>query len=283
MRRLLALLLIALPAPALAWGDYAHRLTADIALAQLTPRARAEVRRILGGGGGAQATPECAMTSLQDASVWPDCIRQYRDRFAFSYPWHYQNIDICKPFDATAKCPEGDCVTAQIPLQLKVVADRRAPAAERARALAFLVHFVGDMHQPLHVGEHDDKGGNDVRAAYGAKAPERMNLHRIWDSELAERALTEPPAITARGITPAERRQWAQGDVADWARESWEMSRTIAYPRLPGRADACAVPAAGPRPVVDEAYVAAASAGVRIRVGQAGVRLAMVLNRALAR
>lgn len=282
MHRILALLMLAVPAPALAWGDYAHRLTARIAAAELTPRVRAEVRRILAAGGGRQATPECAMRTLEEASVWPDCIRQYRERFAFSYPWHYQNIDICKPFDAGAKCPDGNCVTAQIPVQLKIAADRRAPAADRARALAFLVHFVGDMHQPLHIGEHDDKGGNDVSAAYGAKAPERMNLHRIWDSELAERALTEPPAIAPRSITPVQRRAWAQGDIDAWARESWEMSRTLAYPRLPGRAEACAVPA-GARPVVDEAYVAAASAAVRIRVGQAGVRLAMLLNRAFAR
>ena len=278
---LAAILLLALPAPALAWGEYAHRLTASIAKAELTPAARAEVRRILSRG-AAIDTPNCPLVSLEDASVWPDCVRSLPDRFAFSFSWHYQNIDVCKPFDADAKCPDGGCVTAQIPRQLDIAADRRASPAARAQALAFVVHFVGDMHQPLHIGEKNDRGGNDVRAAYGAKAPDRMNLHRIWDSELAERALTEPPAITPWSPTATQRREFARGTVADWARESWDVSRTIAYPELRGFADTCPAPSKD-RALVDEAYVAAARGAVRLQVERAGVRLAMLLNRAFAR
>ena len=278
---LLAATLALLPAPALAWGDYAHRLIADIAQGQLTPAARAEVRRILAQG-AAVDTPNCPLASLQDASVWPDCVRSLPDRFAFSSPWHYQNIDVCVPFDAAANCADGNCVTAQITRQLAIVADRKASPAARAQALAFVVHFTGDMHQPLHIGDKHDRGGNDVRAAYGAKAPDRMNLHRIWDSDLAERALTEPPAITAASPARAARLAMAKGSVTDWARESWEVSRTIVYPELRDFPNTC--PAKSDiRAAIDETYIAAARNSVRLQVERAGVRLAALLNGALAR
>ena len=276
---LAALLLAVLPAPALAWGEYTHRLIADIAGAQLTPAARAEVRHILAQG-AAVNTPNCPLKTLQDASTWPDCVRSFPDRFAFSFAWHYQNIDVCRPFDITAACVGGNCVTAQISQQLMIAADASAAPAARAQALAFVVHFVGDMHQPLHIGDKHDRGGNDVRAAYGAKAPDRMNLHRIWDSELAERVLTEPPAITPQSVMRADRGAMTKGTVADWARESWDLSRTIVYPQLRDYPDTC--PAGSDmRANVDEAYVAAARSTVRLQVQRAGVRLAALLNGAL--
>ena len=279
--QLMAFALALLPAPALAWGDYAHRLIAGIAQNQLSPAARADVQRILARG-AAVDTPSCLLTSLADASVWPDCVRGLPDRFAFSFPWHYQNINVCVPFDAAANCADGNCVTAQITRQLAIVADRTASPAARAQALAFTVHFVGDMHQPLHIGDKHDRGGNDVRAAYGAKAPDRMNLHRVWDSDLAERALTEPPAITTAPPARADRRAMARGTVSDWARESWELSRTIVYPELRNYPDSC--PAKSDiRAAIDETYVAAARTSVRLQVERAGVRLAALLNGALAR
>jgi len=280
-RSLIAAALFLGAAPALAWGEYAHRLMAGIAVANLTPAARAEVRRILARG-AAVDTPNCPLVTLADASVWPDCVRSLPDRFNFSFAWHYQNIDICQPFDADAKCPDGNCVTAQIPRQLAIAADRKASPAARAQALAFVVHFVGDMHQPLHIGDKHDRGGNDVRASYGAKAPDRMNLHRIWDSDLAERALTEPPAITPWSPTVAQRRDFARGTVADWARESWDVSRTIAYPELRDFPDTCPAKSSI-RAMVDEAYVTTARASIRLQVERAGVRLAMLLNGAFGR
>lgn len=271
--------------PSFAWGEFAHRKTAEIAQANLTPAARAEVRRILAQGASVD-TPDCPLSTIGDASVWPDCARAMGDRFAFSAPWHYQNIDVCKPFDITANCPDGNCVTAQIPKQLAIVADRRATPAARAQALAFVVHLVGDMHMPLHIGDKHDRGGNDVRAIYGVKDPDRMNLHRIWDSDLAERALTDPPAVTARSVSAADRKAMAGGTIADWARESWELSRTLVYPQLRDLPDSCPI-AAGTRsrarPIIDARYVEAAKQPLRQQVERAGVRLAMLLNTALAR
>ena len=273
--------------PAMAWGDYAHRLTGSIALAQLTPAARAQVRQLLRAEPGLN-TPECRLRSIEEASVWPDCVRAlYRDRFAFSAPWHYQNISVCGDFDITAKCPDGDCVTAQIPRQQAILADRSRPAPERLQALAFLVHFVGDMHQPLHIGDKADLGGNQVRAAYGFKAPDRMNLHWIWDGEMAERALTEPPAISPRtvGRVAAEPGDTA-ARVALWARDAWEISRRIAYPQLQDYPDSCPIPADQrrtlPRGTVTPEYVARATPALRDQVAKAGSRIALLVNAALA-
>jgi S1/P1 Nuclease len=288
----LALLFALAAQPAMAWGDYAHRLTGRIALAQLTPQARAEVRRLLRAEPRLD-TPECRLRSMEEASVWPDCVRAvYRDRFAFSAPWHYQNINVCGDFDINAKCPNGDCVTAQIPRQQAILADRSRPAHERLQALGFLVHFVGDMHQPLHIGDKDDLGGNNVRAAYGFKAPDRMNLHWIWDGEMAERALTEPPAISPQRISRSEARSATAGPgdtsarVALWARDAWEISRRIAYPELQNYPDSCPIPTdqrrALPRAMVSPDYVAKATPAVRDSVTKAGSRIALLVNEALA-
>ncbi len=286
---LAVILVMAAASPAMAWGEYAHRMTARIANAELTPGARAEVRRILASGGGRVGTPECRLATIEDASVWPDCARSLGDRFAYSASWHYQNISVCGDFDIGANCRDGNCVTAQIPRQLAIVADRRQSPAARARALAFLVHLVGDMHMPLHIGDRADRGGNNIRADYGAKAPDRMNLHRIWDVELAERALTEPPAITRLSPTPAQQQSWARGSVSDWAREGWEISRAVAYGDLRDYPNACAVGtlsgnlSGNRRAYIDKAYVRAATPAVRLQVERAGVRIAALLNGALGR
>lgn len=289
IRALLPLVLLAAQ-PARAWGEFAHRLTGNIAWNQLTPAARAEVRRLL----RAEAlldTPDCRLASIEDATVWPDCVRgRYSERFAFSSPWHYQNISVCEPFDINAKCPNGDCVTAQIPRQQVILADRSLPARARLQAFSFLVHFVGDMHQPLHLGDKGDLGGNAVRVSYGFKAYDRMNLHRIWDSELAERALTEPPAVTPQRITSSMRRAFTADPeatrIAIWARDAWEISRRIAYPELQGYPDSCPIPSEQrrtlPRGTVTPDYITKATPATREQVAKAGTRIALLVNEALA-
>ena len=279
VRTLIALALLAGAAPALAWGDYAHRLIAGMAMADLSPRARAQVRQILARGASVD-TPACPLRTIEDASVWPDCVRGLGDRFARQAPWHYQNIDVCQPFDIRAKCADGNCVTAQIPRQLAIAADRRASPAARAEALALVVHLVADMHQPLHIGDKHDRGGNDVRATYGAKAPERMNLHRVWDSDLAERALTERPALTPRHPQAGRTRIVAAGTIVDWARESWNISRRTVYPELKGYPDTCPARSVA-RAGIDPRYIRVAIPVVRLQVERAGSRLALLLNAAL--
>ena len=153
------------------------------------------------------------MATIEQASVWADCIKPLGDRFSYAYSWHYQNVDVCKPFDLKAACKDGNCVSAQIERNARLLADRTVPARERLMALAFLTHFVGDLHQPMHAGDHGDLGGNRVAANYGVIGG-RANLHGIWDGWLAERAISTPPAGAAAilaQIPPAERRADCRG------------------------------------------------------------------------
>lgn len=279
--RRLAVFLAALAAasPAAAWWEYGHETVARIALDSVRPDTRAAINRLLARGRLLE-TPECPVATIEQASVWADCIKPLGDRFSYAYSWHYQNVDICKPFDLKAACKDGNCVSAQIERSARILADRKVPQRERLMALAFLVHFVGDLVQPMHAGDKGDLGGNKVAANYGIVAG-RTNLHSIWDGYLAERAISTPPG-GPRGIlgaTPvSERPALAAGTVEDWSRESWEEARQYAYATLIG--DPCG-PAPAARPTLDEADVHALIPVVRRQVVAGGLRLARLLDDAL--
>ena len=293
------------PMPALAWGAVGHRTIATIAYAEASPATRKAIRALLKHGKELD-TPTCKLKTIEDAAVWPDCIKGLGTRFAFMGAWHYQDISVCHGFDFAEGCKDDKCVTRQIAVQAALLKDTGLPTADRVKALALLVHFVGDMHQPLHVGEKADRGGNSVRVEYLGTGGAQMNLHRIWDSELAEAAVRQKPKLGRRSVTPAQREQWrAAGDGPDavvaWARESWAASREIVYGKLVGYPNSCEVPAAptgltpaeeavanaigqvaastlGPVAVVDQSYVDAAVPVVRERIEAAGVRLGMLLD-----
>ena len=147
-------------------------------------------------------------------------------------------------------------------------------------ALAFLVHFVGDLHQPMHAGDHADLGGNQVPVNYGLIGG-RTNLHGIWDGWLAERAITTPPADAVgllAGRSPAEHERIAGGTVEEWSREMWSKARTLAYDTL--FSDPCGAPPAT-RPTLTEAQVQALIPAVREHVLAGGLRLARLLDDAL--
>ena len=279
--RRLVLLLAALAAasPAAAWWEYGHETVARIALDSVRPDTRAAIQRLLAKG-RLLDTPECPVATIEQASIWADCIKPLGDRFSYAYSWHYQNVDICKPFDLKGPCKDGHCVSAQIERNARILADRKAPERERLMALAFLVHFVGDLVQPMHGGDHQDLGGNRVAANYGLVGG-RVNLHYIWDGPLAERSISTPPAgaqaILAQ-IPPAEHSALAAGSVEDWSRESWEEARKYAYGSLLD--DPCA-DNAQPRPTLTEDDVRALIPVVRRKVAAGGLRLARLLDDAL--
>ena len=280
MLRLLILLLALVPTPALAWWEYGHYTVGRIALVTAKPATRAAVARLIAQSAKLE-TPQCPIRSIEDAAYWPDCVRQLRDRFSYSFPWHYQNVDICKPFDQASACRDGNCVSAQIDRNAKLLADRTLPARERLMALAFLAHFVGDLHMPLHAGDRGDKGGNDFPVAYGLIAG-RTNLHSAWDGYLAERGISTPAAGAAGLLAefgPDRRPAMAGGSVEDWARESWEASRTYAYGSL--MADPCGAKPEG-RPVIEEATTRALIPIVRLQIARGGLRLGRLLDEALS-
>ena len=237
------------------WWDLGHRIVARLADPLLTAHAREAVRDILGG------------QSLADAAVWADNIRQYRhdaDRL------HYVNIPLADTvYDPARHCPHGQCIIAAIERDRGVLADSTASPAERAEALRFLIHFMGDLHQPLHVADDGDRGGNEREVSFLGRP---TNLHKVWDGELVEAFGLTPDAYVAylqQRIESLDLRELGRGTVADWAMEVHRAGVNHAY-RLPrdGRLGPAYVNAN--RPVIDHALIAA------------GARLALVLNQALA-
>lgn len=279
LRSFALLLALLATVPAHAWWDYGHQTVATIAMHEVRPATRAAIRRLLARS-DLLATPACPARTIEQAAVWADCVKQLGDRFRYAYAWHFQDVDICKPFDLAAPCADGNCVSVQIERMKAKLADRRAPLADRVQALVFLVHLVGDLAQPLHAGEHHDKGGNDVPAAYGV-IEGRASLHLVWDGLLADRAISTPPGGALgilRGFTWAQRRAFRQGTVEDWSRESWQVARDTVYPSV--MPDPCGAPPVA-RVRFDEAQVGALTPVLRLQVARGGMHLARLLDEAL--
>lgn len=273
----LAVLGCALSAPAFAWGSLGHRTVGAIAMANVRPQTRAAVLALLRHQRELD-TPRCRMGTIEDAATWPDCVKGEKWRFAYQSSWHYHDQPVCGTFDLKANCRDGNCATAQIERNAKLLANRRLAPVLRLEALSLLVHFVGDVHQPLHIGENEDQGGNAVKARYGI-APGR-NLHSIWDGVLAERAITAARPSLVRRYSPAERQRLATGTTEDWARESYEISRDTLYPLAFGGKLPC--DAKEPQAILwSNEAIEASIPIIDERIERAGLRLAAMLDKAL--
>jgi hypothetical protein len=281
LKRLLPFLaLLCLASPAAAWWEYGHYTVGRIAMLEAKPSTRAAIRRLIAREALLE-TPTCRIRNIEEASYWPDCIKGLGERFSYASPWHYQNVDICKPFDLKAACRDGNCVSAQIERNAKLLADKALPARERLQALAFLVHFVGDLHMPLHGGDKGDLGGNRFPVSYGVIAG-RTNLHGTWDGWIAERGISNPPGDAAGILSDfalGERAAMREGDVTAWSRESWQAARDHAYGTV--MADPCG-PVPTERPVIGEETVRRLVPIVRRQIARGGLRLARLLDEALA-
>ena len=278
---LAALPALVLAAPAQAYWEFGHETVAKIAYANVTPQTRRAIDRLLAETPKLD-TPECPATTNEGASPWADCVKPLKgpdgkSRFGYAYTWHFQDVNICQPFTLEEACKDGNCVSAQITRDVAILKNKRLPAKERAQALVFLIHFVGDLHQPLHAGEKNDKGGNDVAAAYGSYSPKRFNLHSIWDGTLAERAITTGPSLVRR-YPAAEKRRIAAGNVVDWSRESYQVAHDVVYASAL-KGDPCAPSPA--KVTLDEATIEKLVPVARLEVERGGLRLAKLLDQAL--
>jgi hypothetical protein len=142
-------------------------------------------------------------------------------------------------------------------------------------ALKFVLHLVGDLHQPLHAADNHDAGGNRKRVVAAGYRP--GNLHHVWDTEFVERLGTDPRQVAATltaAISDEQRQAWWQGAPMDWAMESFAIARQDAYGLLPE-------PSATGIYVLDTRYIEAAVQDVRLQLSRAGARLALVLNRTI--
>ncbi|MET0813976.1 MAG: S1/P1 nuclease [Pseudoxanthomonas sp.] len=222
-------LLLALAAPdASAWSAPGHRMVGELAQRHLTPTARAQVAVLLQG----ESDP-----TLAGVASWADALRKSNpDSYKRTERWHYINFApgscVYRP---AQDCPNGNCVAGQITRQRAILADRTRRLAERRDALKFLVHFVGDVHQPLHASNRKDKGGNDFQISLRtdlvptgdaannyADGVMGTNLHSVWDYYVLASAKI-PPEIYAERLAA---RPWPpklpdkSADPGAWAMES---------------------------------------------------------------
>lgn len=261
-----------LPAPASAWGPAGHRIVALVAARHLDATPRAEVKRLLGD------------ETLADVANWADDVREEKKETA---PWHYVNLpDNAAGFVRSRDCTDekGRCAVWAIEHFTGVLADKSKPDAARAEALKYVVHFVGDLHQPLHVGFASDKGGNNVKLLFFNR---KSNLHKVWDSGIIGRAglgddefaaaleaalhdfSGEEEFATASATTSAKITQIQGGTPETWANQSFAIVRGKAYAGIPQSKK------------IGVNYYEANWQVVDDQLTAAGLRLARIINAAL--
>lgn len=194
--------------PAEKWGKNGHRAVGDIAAEYLTEEAREGVNELLGH------------ESMAMASTWMDEIRS-DSNYDHTHDWHWVTIPDGMTYEETEKNPNGDIIEA-IRRMIDTLKNDDAEKQEQVEALKMLIHLVGDIHQPLHVGTGEDQGGNDVDLNWFR---ESTNLHRVWDSNMIDEHQLSYTELAESINHPTEKEieQWQNDDVLDWARDSMEL------------------------------------------------------------
>ncbi len=287
---LIPLFFLLLATRAAAWGPVGHETVAYIAEDNLTPAAKQKIDAILDQG-----------DDLASISNWAD---EIRESHKWTAQWHFIDLPIRK--DITVKdeedyCPSSNCVVDQLQIFEGTLGDESKPKSKRLEALKFVVHFMGDLHQPLHCADDNDRGGNEKlvrfkmpgRRGHGAK----IKLHALWDHLIETRTEEDPRELATeleKGITDEEKEEWTKSadspsesaqpnhparlgasQEADWAFESYTIAKTQIYPGFePGPQDYTDNPLPSDyyskmRPIVDR------------QLEKAGIRLAYVLNEIL--
>jgi S1/P1 Nuclease len=256
-RRFLLAFLLAIPIPAYAWGPEGHEVIARIAADNLSPAAHLRISQLVGG--------DAPVLMVLDSN-WADEIRADRPD---TVPWHFVNIEIgTKGYDLRQDCGRDNCVVAQIDRDMSVLRDVKASQPAKLDALRFLIHFIGDLHQPLHAADRHDKGGNSLIVF---QVRRRSNLHRVWDEDVVEALGPDPMSVAAdieAGLSPQEKARIMTGTPVDWANESFQVAAREVYAKLPS---------AGPVRLPRD-YTSRERAIVRLQLARAGFRLAMALN-----
>jgi hypothetical protein len=268
---------------------------AQIAAHYLTPATRQKVEAVLASDTGTLTAHDIA-----SESSWAD---KYRDsdrdiyntnknkntRYRQTHRWHFVNLDLDKP-DLAHACfkhppltpgqpasqgPARACIVDKIAQFRSEWLAAGTDPAERLLALQFLLHLVGDLHQPLHASNNDDLGGNLV--VISAPQLKRSNLHRFWDTQVVRRLDRDNDRLAQRliaHISPAQYRLWRRGDAADWALEAHALAKNIVYGQLP-------TPRAieqGASYRLSDDYISSAETVAAMQLSRAGVRLAALLE-----
>ena len=242
-----------------AWGQTGHRITGQIAEAYLTPAARQAIEALLG--------PE----SLAEASTYADDMRSDPSEFwqQTASPFHYVTLQQPHDYHADDCPPQGDAMSALEDFTA-TLQSATATRDEKQLALRFIVHIIGDLHQPLHVGSAalNDRGGNDFKVKFYG---EDSNLHRVWDTGLVEHqnlSYSEFSHWLQRRITAEQQQAWATPDPYVWVSESSQL-RDQVYPTAEATN-------------LSWDYVYNYTPAMKQRLQQGGVRIAAYLNNVFA-
>jgi hypothetical protein len=268
MKRLVCAFILALTPlhQAYAWGSEGHSIVAEIAQRRLTPAAAAKVRDILGGN-----------ISLASIAAWADDVRGPRPH---TYNWHFTDIPLSEtnyvPARDCADSQKGDCAINAITRSKGKLADNGASAADRKEALMFLVHFVGDLHQPLHTVK-DYKGGNGLRVSFFVdplkKKLEKTNLHVVWDTYVIRATAYDwgsyVTLLEINWLPGKDAVSLSGGSPIDWALQAHQAAIDVAFEGISMDEE------------LGEDYLLAARPIVDQQLALAGLRLARLINEAL--
>ena len=244
----------------ISWGVTGHRTIGRIAANHLSPEASAAVRELLGN------------ETLAEASTWADEVRNQPD-YKHTGPWHYINLPLGLTEPAFEKAVKGmaqENVYSALLQQEQVLGSTASSRQQKIEALKFIIHFIGDLHQPMHVSREEDKGGNTIQVNYAGVG---TNLHALWDSKLLDHLGLDDQQLAQKvdQVSAAQVTAWQSDPLIKWIWESYEISSKLyaEIDAMNGRS-------------IDDSYYQAHIQIVQQRIEMAGVRLAGVLNRIFA-
>lgn len=238
-----------------AWGPMGHRIVGEIAEMHLLPEVKIKIEKNFN------------IKKLADVANWADKVRKKRSQGS----WHYCNIEkLVRNYNMDRDCPDGACVVEKIKEYVRFLKRSAVPEKKDKEALMYLIHFVGDIHQPLHMGNAKDRGGNKISLIFKGRP---TNLHALWDGGLiylAGKSLIQYASDLNHRVSSREMERWNLSKVTDWAIESRILALDHAYVLGP--------PGKG---ALSKGYIEKSREIINLRLSQAGVRLAGLLNRLL--
>jgi len=261
-------ILFATSGTAVAWGDTGHRIICEIAYRLSSPETKAEISRLI--------QIDAEFDFFNDSCIWPDHPRTRASDHFINLPRSSDGI----PIDG--KCPlASTCTLTAIQKEMAVLSSSASSDADKLASLKFLGHWVGDIHQPLHVSFEDDRGGNDIAVSGECGT----NLHSTWDTCLFQNAVGSdiPAAVKSllNSLTPGMKEKWSITKPLDWANETFAITKAPATGYCVQRASSCDLPWG--TVVVDSAYLQINVPLLREQLQKAGVRLAHLLDTALGK
>jgi S1/P1 Nuclease len=284
-----ATLLLSAAQPAFPWGDDGHKTVALIAQQCLTPDVKKKVTAML-----AADTDNLTQHDIASEATWADKYRDSnhrKDHYEQTQNWHFTDMEIDKP-DLISACfgrpalpagtlasdgPAKDCAVDKIEQFQAELAAPGTDAEERLFALKFILHFVGDLHQPLHSSDNHDRGGNEVNVTVaGFPHKSKDELHGFWDTQFVDGIATPPTALAKKllaQIQPSDASTWATGSPEDWQKEAFAVAKADSYDLPPLSQDKTEH--------LSASYVTKAEKDVSLQLSRAGIRLASVLNKSL--